>query len=183
MTLPKLIPTVLGIVPELAISQTIQPVTPIQAPPQSLDPVSVFAILLSGTTAIFAIAPRLIEKWFGGAMEARQTKNELHTLITKSQAELELEDERRKVDAANNLSNFYLESARESRQKQNELLMLFVSKELDNSAQQRDQIYEIIETQKGLDRKFESLLEEIRHIKITQKDIMNVLKMKERSSD
>lgn len=183
MTLPKFIPTVLSVRPDPAVmAQTSQPTTPPQAPPQSLDPVSMFAILLSGATAVFAIAPRLIEKWFGTAIEARQSKNDLHTLITKSQAELELDEKRKELESANELSNFYLESAREGRKSEKELLMLFVTKELDRAAQASEDLGVLIENQKAIVARLESIEKHLRDNDSNIKDIFAFLKMKDRSN-
>lgn len=186
MNIGDRIPTISStVISDAAIAQSIQQQSPPmpQAPPQSLDPISIFAILLSGTTAIFAIAPRLIEKWFGTAIEARQSKNDLHTLITKSQAELELDEKKKDLEYANELSSFYLESAREGRKSEKELLMLFVTKELDRSAQTSDQIYELIQNQLAIIGRLDLIEQHLRESNAKEKDIFAVLKMKERGGE
>jgi hypothetical protein len=186
---PKNIPTIALFFAygDNAIAQTTQQTQPLPLPqtstPYSIDPASAIAILISSSVAIFAIAPKLLEKWFGGAIEARQNKNDLHTLITKSQAELELDEKRKELESANELSNFYLESAREGRKSEKELLMLFVTKELDRSKQTNDQIYELIDNQKLMIARMESIENLCRSNNISLKDVFNVLRMKERSDN
>lgn len=182
----KIIPTIAMFFTygDTAIAQTVQQPQPLPQPQTyPTDLTSILALLVSAGVATFAIAPRLIEKWFGGAIEARQNKNDLHTLITKSQAELELEDEKRKLESANELSNFYLESARESRKKQEELLMLFVTKELDRAAQTNDQLYGLIDNQKLMIARLDAIEKLCHDNNVSLKDIFNVLKMKERSEN
>lgn len=164
---------------DLAVAQTQQPVSQTPPPPYSVDIVSAIAILLSGLTATFAIAPKLLEKWFGGAIEARQNKNDLHTLITKSQAELELDEKRKELESANELSSFYLESAREGRRSERELLMLFVTKELDRSAQTNDQIYTLIDNQKAIIARLDLIEKHFIDSNLRMKDVFAVLKMQE----
>jgi hypothetical protein len=183
--LPKIIPifAVVLLRNDSAIAQTVQPQPLPQPQPYTVDTFSAIAILVSGATAVVAIAPKLLEKWFGGAIEARQNKNDLHTLITKSQAELELEDEKRKLESANELSNFYLESARESRKKQEELLTLFITKELDRSAQTNDQLYALIDNQRLMIARLEAIERQCMELGMSIKDIFAVLKIKERESN
>ncbi len=184
--LPKIVPifAVVLLRNDSAIAQTTQQPQPLPQPqPYTVDTFSAIAILVSGATAVFAIAPKLLEKWFGGAIEARQNKNDLHTLITKSQAELELEDEKRKLESANELSNFYLESARESRKKQEELLTLFITKELDRSAQTNDQLYALIDNQRLMIARLEAIERQCIELGVSVRDVFAVLKMKEREAN
>lgn len=176
---PKLVPVLSSA--NLMIAQTNQPPTQVSPPPYTVDIVSAVAILLSGITATFAIAPKLLEKWFGSAIEARQSKNDLQTLITKSQAELELEEEKKKLEAANELSNFYLESAREGRKSEKDLLMLFVTKELDRSAQTNDQVYTLIDNQKMIIARLDLIEKHCSESNLRMDNIFAVLKMKDRS--
>jgi hypothetical protein len=186
--LPKIVPTIAAVFlcggeTIAQTSQQPQPLPHTSPYPYSIDPASAIAILLSGLAATFAIAPKLIEKWFGSAIEARQNKNDLHTLITKSQAELELDEKRKELESANELSNFYLESAREGRKSERELLMLFVTKELDRSAQSNDQIYTLIENQQNIIARLDLIEKHCCENNLRMKDIFAVLKMKERTPD
>jgi len=183
--LPKIVPTIAAVFlcggeTFAQTTQQPQPLPQTSPHPYSIDPASAIAILLSGLAATFAIAPKLIEKWFGSAIEARQNKNDLHTMITKSQAELELDEKRKELESANSLADFYLESAREGRKSEKELLMLFVTKELDRAAQTNDQLYSLIDNQKAIIARLESIEKYCHDNELNIKDVFAVLKMQER---
>ena len=192
MKLTRTIPPLI-ILAIASISSDAVPQAQIQQPPPqpqsnyAPDAVSVIAILLSGATATFAIVPKLLEKWFGGAIEARQNKNDLHTLITKSQAELELDEKRKELESANSLADFYLESAREGRKSQEDLLKLFVTKELDRAAQANEDLGNLLETYKQvitrldlIDKRLDLIDKHCRDNGVSIKDIFAVLQMHEK---
>jgi len=184
MKLTRVIPPLI-VLAIASISSDAVPQAQIQQPPPqpqsnyAPDAVSVIAILLSGATATFAIVPKLLEKWFGGAIEARQNKNDLHTLITKSQAELELDEKRKELESANSLADFYLESAREGRKSQEDLLKLFVTKELDRAAQANEDLGNLLETYKQVITRLDLIDKHCRDNGVSIKDIFAVLQMHE----
>lgn len=159
---------------------TVQPQPAPQAPPQAFDPMTALGYLLAAGVATFALLPKLLEKWFGQELQSRQNNKDLHTLITKSQAELELDEKRKELESANELSNFYLESAREGRKSEKELLMLFVAKELDRAAQTNDQVYTLIENQKMIIARLDQMDKHLLVNAYNTKDIFEFLKMRER---
>ena len=179
--LPPLIPTI-AINSDVAIAQTTAQPTPIP-PPTNIDPLSVGGYVIGIAVAIGMLVPKIIERWLGSELEARQSKKKLETSIVKNQADLEIEDKQKQLEAARNLSDFYLETAKESQKNERELLMLFVTKELDASAQNRDQLYDLIASQNRIISRLE-LIEEglLKNAKI-QHDIMNVLNMTDRKED
>ena len=156
-----------------------QPVA--SAQPYSVDPVTAVGYLLAVVGACAAIIPPLLKKWVGGAIETRQSKTELQTLIVKTQAELDLNTKKDELTRANEISSFYLETAKESQKNERELLILFVTKELDRSAQSIDQLYALIENYKASTEQLEACNKKLDSFDTTLKDILNVLKMRERS--
>ena len=167
------------------MSQTSQPIN--NAPPQnampSIDPMSAFGYLLAAGVATFAVLPKIAEKWFGRVLDSKQSKDELQTLVLKNQAELELDQKQKELDNANNLSNFYLETARESQKSERQLLMTFVANQLTTSAQKDDQLYELISNQNKIISTLEEINQNLSNNAKIQHDIMKVLKMHERGGD
>ena len=151
------------------------------AQPYSVDPVTAIGYLLAIAGACFAIIPPLLKKWVGGAIESRQTKAEFQNLIVKTQAELELSTKKDELTRANEISSFYLETAKQSQESERDLLRLFVAKELDRSTQLIDQVYGLIENQKANTEQLEAYNKRLEHIDANIKDILNVLKMRERT--
>jgi hypothetical protein len=168
---------------DVAIAQTVQPHPVTQPTVQAIDPVTATGYILAAGLSIFTLLPKIVEKWFGQELEARQSKKQLETLIVKSQADLELEDKQKQLEAARNLSDFYLETAKESQKSERGLLMTFVTKELTASEQTRDQLYDLIANQTKIISRLELIEESIQKNTITQKDILNVLNMKERNGN
>jgi hypothetical protein len=166
-----------------AIAQTTHQPQPLPQTQNAIDPVAAGGYFLAVIISIAAIAPKLIEKWFGGELEARQNKNKLQVLVTKNKADLELEDKQKQLEAAQNLSDFYLQTAKESQKAERDLLMLFVTKELDASAQMRDQLYDLIANQAKIISRLDIIEENQRKNAVIYRDIMNVLKMRERGDN
>jgi hypothetical protein len=168
---------------DAAIAQTVQPQPVPQPTVQAIDPVTATGYILAAGLSIFTLLPKIVEKWFGQELDARQSKKQLETLIVKSQADLELEDKQKQLEAARNLSDFYLETARESQKSERGLLMTFVTKELTASEQTRDQLYDLIANQAKIISRLELIEESIQKNTVIQKDIMNVLNMKDRNGN
>ena len=164
------------------MAQTSQPIN--NAPPQnatpSIDPMSAFGYLLAAGVATFAIVPKLVEKWFGRVLDSKQSKDELQTLVLKNQAELELDQKQKELDNANNLSNFYLETARESQKSERQLLMTFVTNQLTTSQQKDGKLYDLIANQNKIISTLEKIEKSLLNNAEIQHDIMQVLKMHDR---
>ena len=164
------------------MAQTSQPIN--NAPPQnatpSIDPMSAFGYLLAAGVATFAIVPKLVEKWFGRVLDSKQSKDELQTLVLKNQAELELDQKQKELDNANNLSNFYLETARESQKSERQLLMTFVTNQLTTSQQKDSKLYDLIANQNKIISTLEKIEKSLLNNAEIQHDIMQTLKMHDR---
>jgi hypothetical protein len=176
----KRVPTVA----QRALSSETVEIQPLPRPqPSSIDLVTAGGYLLAAGAAILAIAPKIIEKYFAGVIAQKQSQNDLKTQITKTQAELELLEKQKELEAANNLSAFYLETAKDGQKTQVELLNLFVANKLNDAAQQRDQVYELIKLMKEESDRVGMLIIQVETLNKLQHDILNVLKMKERGSN
>lgn len=175
--IPKIVPTVAVFNGNsLIVSESAQSFQPAPQPPvQSFDPVTVGGYLLAVIVSLFAVLPKAVERWLGQELEAKQDQN----LITKSQANLELEDKQRQLEAARNLSEFYLETARESQKSERELLMTFVKKELATSEHLRDSLNGLIASHTEIAKKLELVDAAQQKILTNQQHIFKVLKMNE----
>ena len=164
------------------MSQTSQPVnqTPSQNAVPSIDPITALGYILAAGAAIFAIVPKLVEKWFGRVLDSKQSKDELQTLVLKNQAELELDQKQKELDNANNLSNFYLETAKESQKSERQLLMTFVTNQLTTSQQKDSKLYDLIANQNKIISTLEKIEKSLLNNAEIQHDIMQVLKMHDR---
>ena len=164
------------------MAQTSQPVnqTPSQNAVPSIDPITALGYILAAGAAIFAIVPKLVEKWFGRVLDSKQSKDELQTLVLKNQAELELDQKQKELDNANNLSNFYLETARESQKSERQLLMTFVTNQLTTSQQKDSKLYDLIANQNKIISTLEKIEKSLLNNAEIQHDIMQVLKMHDR---
>ena len=164
------------------MAQTSQPVN--QTPPQnavpSIDPITALGYILAAGAAIFAVLPKLVEKWFGRVLDSKQSKDELQTLVLKNQAELELDQKQKELDNANNLSNFYLETARESQKSERQLLMTFVTNQLTTSQQKDGKLYDLIANQNKIISTLEKIEKSLLNNAEIQHDIMQTLKMHDR---
>ena len=167
------------------MAQTSQPVSPIppSTPSPSIDPVTALGYILAAGAATFAVLPKIVEKWFGRVLDSKQSKDELQTLVLKNQAELELDQKQKELDNANNLSNFYLETARESQKSERQLLMTFVSNQLTMSAQREDNFHEFLASLEKINNRLDIIENNQKKELAVRHDIMNVLKMKERGGD
>jgi hypothetical protein len=168
------------------MAQSVQPVAPLPPPNNtqpSIDPVTAIGYILAAGAATFALLPKLVERWFGRVLESNKNKEDLQTLVLKSQAELELDQKQKELDNANNLANFYLETARESHKSERTLLMTFVSNQLTASAQKDDQLYSLINNQEQIINRLIKIEERLTKNEEVQHDIMNVLNMRKRGSD
>ena len=164
------------------MAQTSQPVnqTPSQNAVPSIDPITALGYILAAGAAIFAIVPKLVEKWFGRVLDSKQSKDELQTLVLKNQAELELDQKQKELDNANNLSNFYLETARESQKSERQLLMTFVTNQLTTSQQKDSKLYDLIANQNKIISTLEKIEKSLLNNAEIQHDIMQTLKMHDR---
>ena len=164
------------------MAQTSQPVnqTPSQNAVPSIDPITALGYILAAGAAIFAVLPKLVEKWFGRVLDSKQSKDELQTLVLKNQAELELDQKQKELDNANNLSNFYLETARESQKSERQLLMTFVTNQLTTSQQKDSKLYDLIANQNKIISTLEKIEKSLLNNAEIQHDIMQVLKMHDR---
>ena len=164
------------------MAQTSQPVN--QTPPQnavpSIDPITALGYILAAGAAIFAVLPKLVEKWFGRVLDSKQSKDELQTLVLKNQAELELDQKQKELDNANNLSNFYLETAKESQKSERQLLMTFVTNQLTTSQQKDSKLYDLIANQNKIISTLEKIEKSLLNNAEIQHDIMQTLKMHDR---
>ena len=164
------------------MAQTSQPVN--QTPPQnavpSIDPITALGYILAAGAAIFAVLPKLVEKWFGRVLDSKQSKDELQTLVLKNQAELELDQKQKELDNANNLSNFYLETAKESQKSERQLLMTFVTNQLTTSQQKDSKLYDLIANQNKIISTLEKIEKSLLNNAEIQHDIMQFLKMHDR---
>ena len=164
------------------MAQTSQPVnqTPSQNAVPSIDPITALGYILAAGAAIFAIVPKLVEKWFGRVLDSKQSKDELQTLVLKNQAELELDQKQKELDNANNLSNFYLETAKESQKSERQLLMTFVTNQLTTSQQKDSKLYDLIANQNKIISTLEKIEKSLLNNAEIQHDIMQTLKMHDR---
>ena len=164
------------------MAQTSQPVnqTPSQNAVPSIDPITALGYILAAGAAIFAVLPKLVEKWFGRVLDSKQSKDELQTLVLKNQAELELDQKQKELDNANNLSNFYLETAKESQKSERQLLMTFVTNQLTTSQQKDSKLYDLIANQNKIISTLEKIEKSLLNNAEIQHDIMQVLKMHDR---
>ena len=164
------------------MAQTSQPVnqTPSQNAVPSIDPITALGYILAAGAAIFAVLPKLVEKWFGRVLDSKQSKDELQTLVLKNQAELELDQKQKELDNANNLSNFYLETARESQKSERQLLMTFVTNQLTTSQQKDSKLYDLIANQNKIISTLEKIEKSLLNNAEIQHDIMQTLKMHDR---
>ena len=164
------------------MAQTSQPVnqTPSQNAVPSIDPITALGYILAAGAAIFAVLPKLVEKWFGRVLDSKQSKDELQTLVLKNQAELELDQKQKELDNANNLSNFYLETARESQKSERQLLMTFVTNQLTTSQQKDGKLYDLIANQNKIISTLEKIEKSLLNNAEIQHDIMQTLKMHDR---
>ena len=164
------------------MAQTSQPVnqTPSQNAVPSIDPITALGYILAAGAAIFAVLPKLVEKWFGRVLDSKQSKDELQTLVLKNQAELELDQKQKELDNANNLSNFYLETAKESQKSERQLLMTFVTNQLTTSQQKDGKLYDLIANQNKIISTLEKIEKSLLNNAEIQHDIMQVLKMHDR---
>ena len=164
------------------MAQTSQPVnqTPSQNAVPSIDPITALGYILAAGAAIFAVLPKLVEKWFGRVLDSKQSKDELQTLVLKNQAELELDQKQKELDNANNLSNFYLETAKESQKSERQLLMTFVTNQLTTSQQKDSKLYDLIANQNKIISTLEKIEKSLLNNAEIQHDIMQTLKMHDR---
>ena len=161
------------------MAQTSQPVnqTPSQNAVPSIDPITALGYILAAGAAIFAVLPKLVEKWFGRVLDSKQSKDELQTLVLKNQAELELDQKQKELDTDNNLSNFYLETAKESQKSERQLLMTFVTNQLTTSQQKDSKLYDLIANQNKIISTLEKIEKSLLNNAEIQHDIMQFLKM------
>ena len=164
-----------------AIAQTIQPQQPPQ--PVAIDPVAIGGYFAAIIVSIVAIAPRIIEKYFSAEIANKESRDSLKQQITKTQAELNLLEKQKELEAANNLANFYLETAKEGQKTQVELLNLFVANTLNNYQQLLDLLHNQGTTIRELGDHVTKLGVEVETLAALQHDVLNVLKMRERGSD
>ena len=134
--------------------------------------------VLSGGAVWLAIA-KFGEKFGDTVLANRKTQTD----IIKSQSEIQLSEERIKLEQAQQLSNFYLETAKASATTLEKITMLSLTKNFDSFTQTQDQVYaqqgllkDLIEQLSGLNKRQEKM-ERYTH------DIFNVLKMKERDHE
>ena len=98
----------------------------------------------------------------------------------QGKAELELDQKQKELDNANNLSNFYLETARESQKSERQLLMTFVTNQLTTSQQKDSKLYDLIANQNKIISTLEKIEKSLLNNAEIQHDIMQVLKMHDR---
>ena len=166
---------------DAAIAQTIKPQQPPQ--PASIDPIAVGGYFVAIIVSLVAIAPRIVEKYFTVEIASKESRDSLKQQIQKTQAELNLLEKQKELEAANNLANFYLETAREGQKTQVELLNLFVANMLNNYQQLLDLLQNQGTTVKELGDHVNKLRNQVEAMAVLENDILRVLNMKERGRD
>jgi hypothetical protein len=177
-----LIPTISPFVGE-AIAQTQTETKTITAPPPDIgQPLLIGTSFLGGAVILWGVAAKLIEKYGNSAIEAKQ-----------KEVDQKLEEQKQDLQEQKQLSQFLLEQAKrdsgtindtlkETSKKLFDISEIFVSKHLDSSKQYLDLYYQLDERIKTLEGRAQSANDRLLALETLLKDILAVLKMRERQN-
>lgn len=140
-------------------------------PNYSIDPITALGYILAAGATTAMIVPKMLEKWFGGVMEAKQTKVKQELMQDQS------------------INEGYMRQADRAFDILTKMLDTVMSNVLQTSRENKEIFYEqhkLIAEQtteiKTLKQEMYEYKQSMEHLIDTQKDILNVLGMKEREA-
>jgi len=161
------------------IAQTPQPQQNTQQP-QGIDPTASFLIAL---TSLAGVSVVFVRKYLDDKLAASKERSSLDTLINKSKAELDIDEQKNELNRINEMAQFNLEIIKDAIKNNKQLLELFITTTLNRGVEVGDQLWALLKNYEQLCVIVAKLERDIEHMQLTQKDILNVLKMHERQDN